>query len=152
MFRPGCLNVSSSLSWQVVVFQMKTQAKGILGVFLVVSGPLLLSEAGETYDLYVIGTQESGGTIRRGCVREPKNETQKTAAVFLSTFCFRKCWSKACLGKSRVLSHQGYCVQLLNEGWFVVGQAAAWARGARCVGVASSGGVRPSLHNGTCSG
>ena len=83
---------------------------------------------------------------------KPKNETQKTAAVFLSTFCFRKCWSKACLGKSRVLSHQGYCVQLFNEGWFVVGQAAAWARGARCVGVASSGGVRPSLHNGTCSG
>eukprot|EP01046_Picozoa_sp_COSAG06_P093228 COSAG06_NODE_39423_length_412_cov_6.396166_1_plen_55_part_01 len=33
---------------------------------------------------------------------KPKNETQKTAAVFLSTFCFRKCWSKACLGKSRV--------------------------------------------------
>lgn len=28
--------------------------------------PLLLSKEGGTYDMYVIGTQESGGTIRRG--------------------------------------------------------------------------------------
>ena len=65
---------------------MKTQAKGILCAFLVVSGPLLLSEAGETYDLYVIGTQESGGTIRRGCVREPKNERKKRQPFFFLLF------------------------------------------------------------------
>jgi hypothetical protein len=58
----------------------------LFGVFLVVSGPLLLSEAGETYDLYVIGTQESGGTIRRGCVREPKNERKKRQPFFFLLF------------------------------------------------------------------